>query len=226
MLQHHDAREEQCRGVGKPLARDIRCRAVDGFEDGTLVADVARGREAQTADQARAHIGQDVSVEIRHHEDLVVVGCWIRDDLQAGVVEQLRVELDVGELLGDFSSNVEEEAVGHFHNRGFVHGADFALAYLLGVLEGEAQDPLRGGAGDQLDALHDAVDDDVLDSRVFAFGVFTDEDRVDVVVRGFVASYGDAGADVGEEIECAAEGEVEGDMTFAYGCLGWERWGL
>lgn len=100
-----------------------------------------------------------------------------------------------------------------------MHGAHLPLADVLGVLEGEFEDPLRGALGDELDALHDAVNDDVLDARVFAFGVLADEHRVDVVVWGFVARDGFAGADVGEEVEGAAEGEVEGDVAFADGGL-------
>lgn len=67
--------------------------------------------------------------------------------------------------------------------------------------------------------MDDAVDDYVLDAAVFAFGVFADEDGVDIVVGGFVAGDGLAWAHVGEEIECAAEGKIKGDVAFAYGCL-------
>ena len=59
----------------------------------------------------------------------------------------------------------------------------------------------------------------MFDARVFAFGVFADEDRVDVGVGGFVPGNGFAGADVGEEVEGPAEGEVQGDVAFADGGL-------
>ena len=196
---------------------------MDGFEDGALVADVTRGGQTQAADQAGAHVREDVPVEVGHDEDFVVVRGRVGHDLEARVVEQLGVEFDVGELLGDFPRDFQEEPVGHLHDGGLVHGADFALADVFGVLEGEAQDALGGGAGDEFDALDDSVDDDVLDPGVFAFGVFADQDRVDVVVGGFVAGYGDARAYVREEIECATEGEVEGDVTFADGCLSERR---
>lgn len=80
---------------------------------------------------------------------------------------------------------------------------DFRPAYLLGVLERESEDTLRGCSGDEFDALNDAVDDDMLDSRVLSFGVLADQDGVDVVVGCFVAGYRFAGADVGEEVECS-----------------------
>jgi len=67
--------------------------------------------------------------------------------------------------------------------------------------------------------LHNAINDDVLDAAIFTFGVLTDEDGVDVVVGGFIAGDGFAGPDVGEEVECSAEGEIEGDVAFAYRSL-------
>jgi hypothetical protein len=112
-----------------------------------------------------------------HDEHLVVVGRGVGDHLQAGVVEQLGVELNVGEVLGHLARGAEEEAVGHLHDGGLVHGAHLLPANVAGVLEGVPQHALRSLAGDELDALHDAVNDNVLDARVFALGVLSDQDR-------------------------------------------------
>lgn len=57
----------------------------------------------------------------------------------------------------------------------------------------------------------------MLDARVLALGVLADQDGIDVVVGGLVTGDGPARADVGEEIEGAAEGQVEGDVPFANG---------
>ena len=46
---------------------------------------------------------------------------------------------------------------------------------------------------------------------------FSNEDSVDVVVGSLVAGNGAAGSDIGEEVECAAQGEIEGDVAFANG---------
>ena len=86
-------------------------------------------------------------------------------------------------------------------------------------MEGEAEDPLRGLLGDELDALHNTVNNNVLNARVFTLGVFTDQDGVDIVVGGLVTSDRSAGADVGEEVEGTAEGKVEGDVTLSNGSL-------
>ena len=192
---------------------------MDGLEDGALVTDVAGGREAETADQTGAHVRQDVTVQVGHDEDLVVVGKRVGDHLQAGVVEQLVVELDAGEVLGYIAGGVEEETVGHLHDGGLVDDADLLAADLLGVLEGEAQNTLAGLPGDQLDALDDTINHNVLDARVLALRVLSDQDGVDVVVCRLVASDGAAWPQVGEEVESSPEGEVEGDVSLADGGL-------
>lgn len=97
--------------------------------------------------------------------------------------------------------------------------ADLVAADLLGVLEGEAQDTLTSLAGDELDALDDTVNNDVLNARVFTLGVLSDQDGVDVVVGGLVASDGSARTQVGKEVEGSSEGKVKGDVTLADGSL-------
>ena len=160
-----------------------------GLENRALVANIARRGQPQTTDQAGAHIRQDISVQVRHNEDLVIVRDGVRDDFQARIVQQFGIEIDVRVAFADLSGAPQEETVGHLHDGGFVHGADLSPSDIFCVLEGEFEDTLGGCSGDELDALDDAVDDDVFDAGVFAFGVFADEDGVDVVVGGFVAGY-------------------------------------
>jgi hypothetical protein len=190
---------------------------VDSLEDGAVVTDVTRGSKTETTDETSAHVGENVSIQVGHDEDLVVVGDRVGNHLQASVVQQLGVELNVGELLGDLAGSAEEETVGHLHDGGLVDSADLLPANVAGVLEGVSQNALRGLAGDELDALYDAIDDNVLNARVLSLGVLTDQDGVDVVVGSLVAGDGSAGTDVGEEVEGAAEGKVEGDVALANG---------
>lgn len=219
VTQHHHGAEEQSGRVGEALASDIGGGAVDGLEDGALVADVAGGRQAETANETGAHVGQDVTVQVGHDEDLVVVGDGVRDHLQAGVVEELGVELDVRVVLGDFLCHIKEKTVAHLHDGGLVDNADLLAANLVGLLEGEAQDALRRLPGDELDALNNTVDHDMLDTRVLALGVLADQDGVDVIVRCLEAGDRAAGPQVGEEVECAAESKVERDVALANGSL-------
>jgi len=215
--QHHHGRQKQGGGVGKLLASDIGRGSVDGLEDGALVSDVARGSETKTTDQTSTHIGQNVSVQVGHDQDLVVVGERVGNHLQACVVQQLGVKLNVGEFLGDLTGSAQEETVGHLHDGGLVDSAHLLAADVAGVLEGVAQDALRGFTGDELDALHHAVNHHVLNARVFSLGVLADQDRVDIVIGRLEADNGSAGSHVGEEVEGSAEGQVERDVALADG---------
>lgn len=59
----------------------------------------------------------------------------------------------------------------------------------------------------------------MLDARVFTFGIFTNQDCVNIVIRGFVTGDGFAWSDVGEEVEGTAKSKIEGNVTFSYRCL-------
>lgn len=213
--QHHHGAQEKGGGVGKALAGDIRSGTVDGLEDGALVTNVARGRQAETTNQASAHVGQNVTVQVGHDEDLVVIREGVGNHLQAGVVKQLSVELDAREVLGDLLAHAKEQTVAHLHDSGLVDDADLLAADLLGMLESETQDTLAGLASDELDALNNTIDDNVLNSRVLSLGVFTDQDRVDVVVRGLEARDGAAWPEVGKKVEGTAESQVQGNVALA-----------
>ncbi|KAI3488747.1 hypothetical protein L1887_47088 [Cichorium endivia] len=204
VTQHHDGRQQQRGRVGLVLASNVGRRAVDGLEDRGVLADVARGGEAETADETGAHVGENVTVQVGHDHDAVGVWRRVLDDAEAGAVEEVLVVGDVRVLLGDLSAGVEEHAVGHAHDGSLVDGGDLVAAVLLGVVEGVAGDALGSLVGDELDGLDHAVDDLVLDARVLALGVLTDEDGVDVVVGGLEALDGLAGTDVGEEAEVGA----------------------
>jgi hypothetical protein len=217
VLQHHDGGKEESGGVGKGLAGDIRSGTMNGLEDGALVTDVAGRGQTETTDETGAHVGENVTVQVGHDEDLVVVGSGVGDDLEAGVVEELGVELNVRELLGDLATKAEEETVGHLHDGGLVHDADLGLADVESVLESVTEHALTGLAGDQLDRLDYTVHNNVLDAGVFALGVLTDEHGVDVVVGSLVSLDALAGTHVGEQVEGPSEGQVEGDVTFANG---------
>jgi hypothetical protein len=188
---------------------------VDSLEDGAFVADVTGGGQTETTDQTGAHVGKDIAIQVRHDEDLVVVGSRVGSDLQARVVQQLSVELDIGEVLGNFTGGVQEKTVGHLHDGGLVHDPDLLLVDRARVLEGEAEHPLGGLLGDQLDALHDTVDDDVLDAGVFTLGVLTDQHGIDIVVGSLEARDRPARTQVGEEVEGAAKGKVQGDVSLS-----------
>lgn len=215
MSKHHHRAEKKGGGVSKALAGDIWSRTVDGLEDGALITDVSGGGQTKTTNETGAHVGKNVSVKVGHDEDFVVVRERVSGHLQAGVVEKLGVELDIRELLGKLTGDIKEEAVGHLHDGSLVDNADLLAANCLSMLEGISQDTLAGLAGDELDALHNTIHNNVLDTGVLAFGVLSNKDRVNVVVGGLVAGNGSARAEIGEKVKCSSESQVERDVTLA-----------
>lgn len=79
---------------------------MNSFKDRALVSNVSGWGQSETTDQAGAHIGQNVSVQVGHDEDLVVVWGGISDDSQTGVVEKLSVEVNAREVLSNVLGGV------------------------------------------------------------------------------------------------------------------------
>jgi hypothetical protein len=55
----------------------------------------------------------------------------------------------------------------------------------------------------------------MLNTRVLALGVLADENGVDVIIGSLVSLDRDARTDVGEQVECTTEGEVQGHVALA-----------
>ena len=132
------------------------------------------------------------------------------DELHAHVVDDAVLELDPALVVGrDGPAALEEQPVGQLHDVGLVHGRDLVPAVGDRVLEGEAGDPLRRRAGDDLDALGGVVADHVLDAGVQVLGVLADDDQVDVLVARVEALHRAGRAEVGVQVERLAERDVD-----------------
>ena len=215
MLKHHDTAEKESSRVGKTLASNVRSGSVDGFEDGTLIANVTRGSETETTDQTGTHVGENVTVQVGHDKNLVIVRDRIGGDVQASVIQQLRIEFDVGELLGDISGKVKEKTVRHLHDGGLVNHADLLLVDCASVLERVAKHSFRRLLCDELNALHNTRHNNMFDARVFTLCVLTDQDRVDIIVGCLVASNGLARTHVSKKVEGTAQRQVERNVALA-----------
>lgn len=55
----------------------------------------------------------------------------------------------------------------------------------------------------------------MFNARVLALSVLTDEDGVDIIIRGLVSLDGHAWPDVGIEVECPPERQVQRDVALA-----------
>ena len=169
---------------------------------------LAPGATPEAADEAGAQVAHDVAVQVGQDHD--VVQLRLLDELHAHVVDDPVLELDPARVVGgDRPAALEEQAVGQLHDVGLVDRRDLAAAVGDGVLEGEARDPLGGGAGDDLDALGGVLADHVLDAGVEVLGVLADDHEVDVVVARLEALDGAGGPEVGVQAEDLAQGHVD-----------------
>src|SRR4029077_3484007 len=110
---------------------------------------VRTGRAPRPADHAGAEVRDDVAVEVRAAEDVVLLGP--EHELHAHVVDDAVLELDVAVALGDLARDGEEQAVGVFHDVRLVHGRDLATAVAPCVVEGKLHDAFAAADRYRLD---------------------------------------------------------------------------
>jgi len=92
------------------------------------------------------------------------------------------------------------------HNRRLMHDSNSIPLNIPRILKRKSQHLLARLLGNQLDTLHYAGDNNVLNPTVLALSIFPYEDGVDAIIGRFVPDDGAAGTDVCEEREGAAEG--------------------
>lgn len=96
-----------------------------------------------------------------------------------------------------------------------MYDTDLKSVDTLSVVEGISEDPLGGIFGNELDGLNDTIDNDMFDTRVFAFGILADQDSVNTVIWSLISSNRSARSYVCEKIECTTEGKIERNVTFS-----------
>lgn len=87
---------------------------MDRLEDRRISADVSRGRQTKTTDEAGAHVGQNVTVQVWHDHDAVRVGSGVLNNLQADTVEKILIVLNIWELFRYLAASGKEHAIRHF----------------------------------------------------------------------------------------------------------------
>ena len=93
-------------GLARPLPGDIGRGAVDGFEDGVVVADIGARHDAQPAHQPGGEVRNDVAVEVRQHQH--VERLRPHHQLHAGVVHDQFVVLDLREVAPPLRGSTSE----------------------------------------------------------------------------------------------------------------------
>lgn len=233
-LEHQGNTAQSSNGVGNVLALNVGGATVAGLTDGKTVTNVGAGNETQAADESGGTIRQDVSVEVRGNNHIVVLG--LAEELVDHGVDDLLLDLDGGKLLGGEGSagGLAEETVGLGEDVGLVSDGDHGLgaetggrggiADLLsakGNFTGNGSDAGRGALGDLLDGPGDLAIGGLLGAlflHVEILGVLADNDEVDGVT-GAAAECSLNGADIGEEVKLLAEGDDGGRVASDLG--GW-----
>lgn len=217
VVEHHHAGHNHRQRVGDPFVGDVRGRAMDGFEDGRFITDVAAGDNAQAADQSGAQIAHEIAIEIFHQQDIEMHR--ILYEFHAAGVDDDFLVIDVGIFLFvNLPGAIQEKAVGQLHDVGFVEDGDFLAMPSRGVAKGIARDARAGGPAGDFEAGDDAGDDLIFDAAVEAFGVFANDHHVDIFIARLDARHAAHRPDGGVEIQLLAKLHVDGFEPFANGC--------
>jgi len=112
---------------------------VGGLEHGQLLADVAGAAEAEAAHHLGAEVADDVPVQVRRHQHVVVER--ILQEPHAHGVDVGVVGGDAGVALGHFLEGLEEQPVGGADHVGLVDAGHLLPVELLRELEGGPDDP-------------------------------------------------------------------------------------
>ena len=214
VAQHHGGGQDQSSRVGLVLALDVETDVTaSGLENGNVAAHVASGNDTRATDKTSTNVGQNTSVQVGHNHDVKLLRA--RDALHRGVVDDHVVGLEGRVVLADLLDGVAEETVSQLHDVGLVDASNLLAVVCERKGESKLGNALRLLAGDDLERLDDAVDRLVLETRVLALGVLTDDAEVDVLVACLVARDVLEEDDRSVDVELLAKSDVEGAVAGA-----------
>lgn len=230
-LQHESNTTQGSNGVSNTLALDIGGTTVARLTNSEAITNVSGGNQTQRTDKGSSTVRQNVTVQVRSNNDIVVLG--LAEQLVDHGVDDLLLDVDGGEALGGegLAGGLTEQAVGLGQNVGLVgdgdhgrgvgggdggRGADVLAAE--SDLTGDGGNARRGPLGNALDGLGDLAVGTLLGClllHVQVLGVLADDDQVNGLAVA-AAGGGLDGADVGVQVELLAESDdgrrVTGDL--------------
>src|SRR5262245_26061192 len=101
ILEHEYGREYHRGWVCRVLTGNLRRTPMDGLKDGAVSPEVGAWYQAQSSNQPRSQIADDIPVEILQQHDVKLPG--IEHHLHAGVVHDQLFILDLGIKSRDFA---------------------------------------------------------------------------------------------------------------------------
>ncbi len=185
MLEHHRARPDLSDGIGDPLPRDVRRRAMHRLEHRRIDAvrvDVARRRDADGAGASRAEVRENVTEQVRCHHHVELVGAQHEQRRQN--VDVILVPLDVGIVLRHRFHALVPVRHGDRDAVGLRRGRQMLLRRLASELKGELQHAIDADTAHHRLLHHDlalgAAEHAAADRGILALGVLAHDPEVDV----------------------------------------------
>lgn len=233
-LQHQSDTAQGSDGVRDALAFDIRGTSVARLTNSKAIADIGTGNKTQASNQRSSTIREEITVQIRGNDHIVVLG--LAEQLVHHRIDDLLLHLDRGEFLAGqgLARDLTEQAVGLGQYVGLMGDGYHGLSpgsrdgsYVPDLLPAEREFTCNGGnarrsaLGDALDrlgylAIGGLVGPLFLDVKILS--VLTDNDQVDGVPAS--TDSGLDGANVGVEVQLLAEGDDGGGVAGDFGAGG------
>ena len=112
---------------------------MDRLKERIAVAEICPGHNPQTSNQARGQIRNNVAVQVLQQQD---IECgWVKNKLQAGIIDDDVAKTDSLILAGYFSRAVKKQAVTELHNICLVHRDDLFSPEGSSVIKSKLRDP-------------------------------------------------------------------------------------
>lgn len=96
-------------------------------------------------------------------------------------------------------------------------GGDSLSLMLVCIFEGIVGDSGGCFSSDELDCLCQSWDDAEFDSRIFSFGVLSNDHQIDIIVQCLESRDGDGWSDIGVQIELLSQRQIEGCVSLSDG---------
>jgi len=212
--KHHGGAENHSSWVGTVGPHNIlRDVPAAGLEEGVFPADIATRDDTGPANEGSANVGNDSAIKVGHDHDIELGRP--RHELHGGVVDDHVIEGEprVLVLLCNLAESVKEQAVAELHDVGLVHTSDFLAVVFEGKVKGETNNAVCLCTSGDLETFYDARVALVLEARVLALGVLTNDGKIHTLVTGGEARERLAKDDGGVDVKLLTHGNVPGDVT-------------
>ena len=182
LFKHHGDRPEGSDRIGDTFSGDIRSGTVDGFKHTGIFAfrvDVSGRRNTDTSQHGRTEVGQDISEEVAGDHNLKAFR--VHDEISGKRIDVHLRRFHIRILGAHFIEDPVPENHGVIERVGFGRAEHLVHIVGFGVFKRVTDDAVGSFAGKNR-VLNGSVIGSFALPAVFAFGIFPDNDEVDLIV--------------------------------------------